>query len=176
MTDLLDTETGERVPSGATITVPVAIHAKLIGDNERLRRELAEARGALQELRIRLHAAGRRPEECYEMSVIDTALAADQPSAAVVHRTGCHALYTIPRHCTCGADGTPPNQVYGGFVGSNYTNAMNAVSPGSGRLGECPECFGRGKRNLSDGSWMRCDYCNGKGTTADKSSETLERK
>ncbi len=35
---------------------------------ERLRRELAEARGALQELRIRLHAAGRRPEECYEMS------------------------------------------------------------------------------------------------------------
>jgi hypothetical protein len=48
---------------------------------ERLRRELAEARGALQELRIRLHAAGRRPEECYEMSVIDTALAADQPDA-----------------------------------------------------------------------------------------------
>jgi hypothetical protein len=83
MTDLLDTETGERVPSGATITVPVAIHAKLIGDNERLRRELAEARGALQELRIRLHAAGRRPEECYEMSVIDTALAADQPDAVV---------------------------------------------------------------------------------------------
>jgi hypothetical protein len=47
----------------------------------KLKRELAEARGALQELRIRLHAAGRRPEECYEMSVIDTALAADQPDA-----------------------------------------------------------------------------------------------
>jgi hypothetical protein len=33
-----------------------------------------ELRGALQELRIRLHAQGRRPEECYEMSLIDSAL------------------------------------------------------------------------------------------------------
>lgn len=30
---------------------------------------------ALQELRLRLHAAGRRPEECFEMSMIDDALA-----------------------------------------------------------------------------------------------------
>ena len=29
---------------------------------------------ALMELRIRLHAAGRRPEECYEMSLIDAAI------------------------------------------------------------------------------------------------------
>lgn len=34
---------------------------------------------------------------------------------------------------------------------------------------ECPECFGKGKRNLSDGSWMKCDYCGGRGTvTADE--------
>ena len=31
-------------------------------------------RGALAELRTRLHCAGRRPEECYEMSLIDAAL------------------------------------------------------------------------------------------------------
>lgn len=31
-------------------------------------------RSALQELRTRLHVAGRRPEECYEMSMIDDAL------------------------------------------------------------------------------------------------------
>lgn len=35
-----------------------------------------ELRGALQELRIRLHVAGRRPEECYEMGLIDDALRA----------------------------------------------------------------------------------------------------
>ena len=35
-----------------------------------------ELRGALQELRIRLHAKGRRPEECYEMSLIDDVLRA----------------------------------------------------------------------------------------------------
>jgi hypothetical protein len=29
---------------------------------------------ALRELRIRLHCAGRRPEECYEMHMIDSAL------------------------------------------------------------------------------------------------------
>ena len=32
-------------------------------------------RSALLELRIRLHSAGRRPEECHEMSLIDTAIA-----------------------------------------------------------------------------------------------------
>jgi hypothetical protein len=35
-----------------------------------------KARWTLQELRARLHAAGRRPEECYEMSLIDDALSA----------------------------------------------------------------------------------------------------
>lgn len=35
-------------------------------------------RSALQELRIRLHVSGRRPEECYEMSIIDAALAAEK--------------------------------------------------------------------------------------------------
>ena len=36
---------------------------------ERERRKAAEA--VLQEYRIRLHACGRRPEECWEMSEID---------------------------------------------------------------------------------------------------------
>ena len=36
---------------------------------ERERREAAE--WVLKEIRIRLHAAGRRPEECWEMSEID---------------------------------------------------------------------------------------------------------
>ena len=31
---------------------------------------------ALREIRIRLHAAGRRPEECYEMSILDDTIAA----------------------------------------------------------------------------------------------------
>lgn len=35
-----------------------------------------EFRDVLQELRIRMHAAGRRPEECYEMSLIDDVLRA----------------------------------------------------------------------------------------------------
>lgn len=35
-----------------------------------------EMRWALMEIRSRLHAAGRRPEECYEMTLIDVALAA----------------------------------------------------------------------------------------------------
>jgi uncharacterized protein YaiI (UPF0178 family) len=54
-------------------------------------RELAEARSALQELRIRLHAAGRRPEECYEMSLIDATLAATpSPSAPAEVPACCH--------------------------------------------------------------------------------------
>lgn len=35
-------------------------------------------RSALLDLRIQLHAAGRRPEECYEMSIIDAALVAEK--------------------------------------------------------------------------------------------------
>lgn len=41
--------------------------AELEAERDRLRE-------ALQELRIRYHVAGRRPEECYEMSLIDEAL------------------------------------------------------------------------------------------------------
>ena len=36
--------------------------------------EIERVRGTLIELRLRYHAAGRRPEECYEMSMIDEAL------------------------------------------------------------------------------------------------------
>lgn len=41
-----------------------------------LREERDELRGYLQELRIHYHTSGRRPEECYEMSLIDEALRA----------------------------------------------------------------------------------------------------
>ncbi len=40
----------------------------------RLENENAQLRGILIELRIRYHVAGRRPEECYEMSMIDEVL------------------------------------------------------------------------------------------------------
>jgi hypothetical protein len=43
---------------------------------ERLRENNNQLRGALQEVRIWLHSAGRRPEECHNMSVIDDALRA----------------------------------------------------------------------------------------------------
>lgn len=43
------------------------------------RRRIIDLRGTLQELRTRLHAAGRRPEECYEMGLIDQALVACEP-------------------------------------------------------------------------------------------------
>ena len=40
-------------------------------------REIVSLQGsALREIRIRLHAAGRRPEECYEMSILDDTIAA----------------------------------------------------------------------------------------------------
>lgn len=40
-----------------------------------LRTENDALRHTLMELRARYHASGRRPEECYEMSMIDAALA-----------------------------------------------------------------------------------------------------
>ncbi len=58
------------------------VHAVLVSDYDALlaRCETAEARlalarHALTEIRLRLHAVGRRPEECYEMSLIDDVLA-----------------------------------------------------------------------------------------------------
>jgi hypothetical protein len=42
---------------------------------ECVKAKTGEFRAVLQELRLRLHASGRRPEECYEMSLIDEALA-----------------------------------------------------------------------------------------------------
>lgn len=53
----------------------------LLADVRSVERELDEKaaevealRGTLLELRMRYHAAGRRPEECYEMSIIDAAI------------------------------------------------------------------------------------------------------
>jgi hypothetical protein len=53
-----------------------AVHQRIkdIREIRQRREEILELLGALQELRIRLHADGRRPEECYEMSLIDEAL------------------------------------------------------------------------------------------------------
>lgn len=51
----------------------------LHGRCETLEARLALARHALTEIRLRLHAVGRRPEECYEMSLIDDVLAQEPP-------------------------------------------------------------------------------------------------
>jgi hypothetical protein len=40
-------------------------------ERDTARQEVERLRGTLIELRLRLNAAGRRPEECYEMSMID---------------------------------------------------------------------------------------------------------
>lgn len=51
-------------------------HIKALEDQvARLTHERDEMVGTLKELRIRFHSSGRRPEECYEMSIIDDALA-----------------------------------------------------------------------------------------------------
>ena len=49
--------------------------ALFLKQRDELQADLASARACLMELRIRLHAVGRRPEECYEISMIDAALA-----------------------------------------------------------------------------------------------------
>ena len=46
----------------------------LLEERDALVKLVMEMRGTLRDLRIHLHAAGRRPEECYEMSMIDDAL------------------------------------------------------------------------------------------------------
>ncbi len=47
---------------------------RLEEERDELVKLVMEMRGTLRDLRIHLHAAGRRPEECYEMSMIDDAL------------------------------------------------------------------------------------------------------
>ena len=59
----LSISSNARVAEGLLARSAVALAA------ERERREAAE--WVLKEIRIRLHAAGRRPEECWEMSEID---------------------------------------------------------------------------------------------------------
>lgn len=84
-------EHSEKVASDAIMAMAKEMDAK-DAEIERLRAQLAateagavsfrntaeaeftKLRGTLREIRIRLHAAGRRPEECYEMSLIDEAL------------------------------------------------------------------------------------------------------
>jgi hypothetical protein len=46
----------------------------LLEERDELVKLVMEMRGTLRDLRMHLHAAGRRPEECYEMSMIDDAL------------------------------------------------------------------------------------------------------
>ena len=74
-TIILDTPRRNGVDAIESIPVYTAdALASLQAENNRLREELAAARHALIELRLRLHAQGRRPEECYEMSLIDAAM------------------------------------------------------------------------------------------------------
>jgi hypothetical protein len=49
---------------------------------ERLKAENAALVEALQDVRIHLHAQGRRPEECYLMSVCDNALTFSRTESA----------------------------------------------------------------------------------------------
>ena len=51
---------------------------RLLASEARNAELLREYLYVLQELRTRLHCAGRRPEECYEMSLIDDAIAAKE--------------------------------------------------------------------------------------------------
>lgn len=65
---------GVITPSNAGLVVSdriAELEAALAAERER--RKAAE--WVLKEIRIRLHAAGRRPEECWEMSEIDGHLA-----------------------------------------------------------------------------------------------------
>jgi len=55
----------------------------LLEERDELTKLVAEMRGTLRDLRIRLHAAGRRPEECHEMSMIDDALDLARAHAAL---------------------------------------------------------------------------------------------
>ena len=48
--------------------------AKLERELARAEAVIRECRGALMELRARLHAQGRRPEECVEMRIMDEAM------------------------------------------------------------------------------------------------------
>ena len=88
----------------------------LLGVIDAREARLAEAEALAKELRIRYHAAGRRPEECYEMSLIDAFLAADSPSTRPIWERE-------PPHCPtcdCGAAGSADDvtcaTVYGGPV------------------------------------------------------------
>ncbi len=49
---------------------------ELMNREAELVKRVADLKHVLRELRIRYHSSGRRPEECYEMSIIDAALAA----------------------------------------------------------------------------------------------------
>ena len=62
---------GDRKAADDAIAIVSKLRAELAAERER--REAAE--WVLKEIRIRLHAAGRRPEECWEMSEIDGHLA-----------------------------------------------------------------------------------------------------
>ena len=68
--DYLQTH-GDRKAADDAIAIVSKLRAELAAERER--REAAE--WVLKEIRIRLHAAGRRPEECWEMSEIDGHLA-----------------------------------------------------------------------------------------------------
>ncbi len=59
---------------------------------EELEASVRELRGALAELRWRLHAAGRRPEECYEMSLIDAALTSNVVVQPPPKAVGCNVV------------------------------------------------------------------------------------
>ena len=58
---------GDRKAADDAISIVYKLRAALAAEHERRK----DAEAVLQEYRIRLHACGRRPEECWEMSEID---------------------------------------------------------------------------------------------------------
>ena len=60
-------------PDGLAYFVRFDAHREAVNA---LSAEVTDLRSVLKQLRIQLHASGRRPEECFEMSIIDDALAA----------------------------------------------------------------------------------------------------
>ena len=66
--------TAERDAAILDISLHSTDYKGLLQDLTKCQQERVSLRGALLDLRAHFHAAGRRPEECYEMSLIVDAL------------------------------------------------------------------------------------------------------
>lgn len=106
-------------------------------DNRVFERVL-QLRSVLMELRARLHAQGRRPEECYEMSTIDEALRYEQSKQMSTTRKPSKlslALAYLEAH--------PGATVYeaGKAVNASLSGLYRAIKARKAKAeGICPKC------------------------------------